>query len=104
VVKERRKIATVEEVQNLPDQSCARSSAAIRIAGTLHRIGLTIIVISIIDNLNEFVVDLRNLSKPHWLSWFGWVAPYSLWIGVLLVFGGIVVRDGSWRRKRPGSD
>ena len=75
-----------------------------RIAGTLHRIGLTIIVISVIDNINDFIVDSRHLTKPHWLSLFGSVAPYSLWIGVLLVFSGIVARDGSWRRTRPGSD
>jgi hypothetical protein len=79
VVKARRKIATVEEAHNLPEQPCAPSGPAIRIARTLHRLGLTIIVISIIDNINEFVADSRNLPKPHWLTSFGWVAPYSFW-------------------------
>jgi hypothetical protein len=104
VVKTRRQIATVEEAQNLPEQRSAPSRPAIRIARTLHRLGLTIIVISIIDNINEFVVDSRNLPKPHWLSSFGWVAPYSLWAGVLLVFAGIVARDRSWSRRRTGSN
>jgi hypothetical protein len=104
LVKARRKIATLEEAQSLSEQSCAPSRPVIRIADTLHRIGLTIIAMSIIDNINDFVVDSRNLPKPHWLSSFGWVAPYSLWAGVLLVFAGIVVRDRSWGRKRLGSD
>jgi hypothetical protein len=97
-------IATVEETQSPPEPRSAPSTPATRIARTLHRIGLTIIVISIIDNINEFVADSRNLPKSHWLSSFGWVAPYSLWAGVLLVFAGIVVRDRSWSRKRPNSN
>jgi len=105
MVKERRKIATVEEAQGpLSQQSYAPSRSAMRIAETLHRIGLTIILISITDNIDDFIVDSRHLTKPHCLSLFGWVAPYSLWIGVLLVFAGIVVRDGSWRRTPPDSD
>jgi hypothetical protein len=98
VVRAQHKIATVEEAQILPEQPSAASRPATRIAGTLHRIGLTIIVVSVIDNINEFVVDSRNLPKPHWLSSFGWVAPYSLWAGVVLVFAGIIVRDRSWKR------
>ena len=101
MVTARRKIATVEEAQSLPERP---SSPTIGIARTLHRIGLTIIVISIIDNINEFVADSRNLPKPHWLSSFGWVASYSLWAGVVLVFAGIVVSDRSWNRRRPGSN
>jgi hypothetical protein len=100
VVKEPQ-IATVEEAQSLPEQPSSPTRPAIRIAGALHRIGLTIIVISIIDNINEFVADSRNLPKPHWLSSFGWVASYSLWAGVLLVFAGIVVRDRNRRSPRP---
>ena len=98
VVRAQHKIATVEEAQILHEQPSAASRPATRIAGTLHRIGLTIIVVSVIDNINEFVVDSRNLPKPHWLSSFGWVAPYSLWAGVVLVFAGIIVRDRNWKR------
>jgi hypothetical protein len=64
-------------------------------------------VISIIDNINEFVADSRNLPKPHWLSSFGWVASYSLWAGVVLVFAGAWCAiedgtgDGQVRTKRP---
>ena len=74
-----------------------------RIANTLHRFGLTLIIISIIDNVNDLISDSRHLTKHHWLSWFDGFAPYSLWIGVLLVFAGIVVRDRNWGRS-PGSE
>ena len=79
------------------------NKSAVRIADMLHRIGLAIIVISIIDNINEFVAASRNLPKAHWLSSFDRIAPYSLWIGVVLVFAGIVVRDRNWGRRQPGS-
>jgi hypothetical protein len=49
-----------------------------RITNTLHRFGLTIILISIIDNINDFISDSRHLVKHHWLSSFDRVAPYSL--------------------------
>jgi hypothetical protein len=101
VVKERRKIATAEEAESLPsERSHARESnkSSTRIANTLHRVGLTTILISITDNINDFIVDSRHLTKHQWLSSLDRVAPYSLWIGVLLVFAGIVVRDRKSRR------
>ena len=107
MVKEQRKIATVEEVQSVPsERSYARESnkSSTPIANTLHRVGLTTILISIIDNINDFIADSRHLTKHQWLSSFDRIAPYSLWIGVLFVFAGIVVRDRSWGRRRAGSD
>lgn len=103
MVKERRKIAAAEEAQSLPSEcSHARKSnkSSTRIANTLHRVGLTTILISITDNINDFIVDSRHLAKHQWLAWFDRVAPYSLWIGVLFVFAGIVVRDRNWKRPR----
>jgi hypothetical protein len=107
VVKEQVKIATAEEAQSLPsERSDARefNKSSTRIANTLHRFGLTIIVISIIDNLNDFIVDSRHLTKHTWLSSFDRVVPYSLWIGVLLVFAGIVVRDRKGGKEQSSSD
>jgi hypothetical protein len=103
VVKARRKIATAEEAQSLPsERSHARESnkSSTRIASKLHRFGLTIILISITDSINDFIVDSRHLAKHEWLSSFDRIAPYSLWIGVVLVFAGIVVRDRN-RAKPP---
>jgi hypothetical protein len=74
-----------------------------RITTTLHRFGLTIILISIIDNISDFISDSRHLAKHHWLSSFDGFVPYSLWIGVLLVFAGIIVRDRS-RGRSSGSE
>jgi hypothetical protein len=79
------------------------NKSAVRIANTLHRIGLATILISIIDNINDFIADSRHLTKHQWLSSFDRVAPYSLWIGVLFVFAGIVVRDRNWGRRRTDS-
>jgi hypothetical protein len=76
------------------------NKSSIRIANALHRVGLTTILISIIDNINDFIVDSRHLAKHEWLSSFDRIAPYSLWIGVVLVFAGIVVRDRN-RAKPP---
>jgi len=109
VVPAQRKIATVEEAQSLPsERSYARVSdkSSSRIADTLHSVGLTTILISIIDNINDFIADSRHLTKHQWLCLFSFdrVAPYSLWIGVLFVFAGIVVRDRSWSTRRPGSN
>jgi hypothetical protein len=101
VVKERRKIATAEEAQSrLPERSHARESnkSRTRVANALHRVGLTTILISITENINDFIVDSRHLAKHQWLSSLDRVAPYSLWIGVLFVFAGIVVRDRNSRR------
>jgi hypothetical protein len=101
VVKEQDKIATAEEAESLPsERSHARESnkSSTRIADTLHRVGLTTILISITDNINDFIVDSRHLAKHQWLSSFDRVAPYSLWIGVLFVFAGIVVRDRNSQR------
>jgi hypothetical protein len=101
VVKERRKIATAEEAESLPsERSHARESnrSSTRIANTLHRVGLTTILISITDNINDFIVDSRHLTKHQWLASFDRVAPYALWVGVLFVFAGIVVRDRNSRR------
>jgi hypothetical protein len=100
VVKEQGKIATAE-AESLPsERSHAREStkSSTRIANTLHRVGLTTILISITDNINDFIVDSRHLAKHQWLSSFDRIAPYSLWIGVLFVFAGIVVRDRNSRR------
>ena len=101
MVKERRKIATAEEAQSLPsERNHARESnkSSTRIANTLHRVGLTTILISITDSINDFIVDSRHLAKHQWLSSFDRIAPYALWIGVLFVFAGIVVRDRNWGR------
>jgi hypothetical protein len=101
VVKEHDKIATAEEAESLPpERSDAPESnkSRIRIATTLHRVGLTTILISITDSINDFIVDSRHLAKHQWLSSFDRIAPYSLWIGVLFVFAGIVVRDRNWGR------
>ena len=103
VVKERRKIATAEEAESLPPESSHAgdsNKSSTRIANALHRFGLIIILISIIDNINDFIVDSRHLAKHQWLSSFDRVAPYSLWIGVLFVFAGIVVR-GRNKAKSP---
>ena len=103
MVKERDKIATAEEAESLPSESShARESnkSSTRIANALHRVGLTTILISITDSINDFIVDSRHLTKHQWLSSFDRIAPYSLWIGVLLVFAGIVVRDRN-RAKSP---
>jgi hypothetical protein len=97
----RSKIATAEEFQSLPpERSYALDSnkSRIRIANTLHRVGLTTILISITDNINDFIVDSRHLAKHELLSSFDRLAPYSLWVGVLFVFAGIVVRDRKSRR------
>jgi hypothetical protein len=105
VVKEHDKIATAEEAESLPsERSHARESnkSRIHIANALHRVGLTTILISITDNINDFIVDSRHLAKHQWLSSFDRLAPYSLWVGVLFVFAGIVVRDRGWRRRSSG--
>ena len=107
MVTTRRKIATAEEAESpSSERSHARDSnkSRIRLANTLHRVGLITILISITDNINDFIVDSRHLAKHQWLSSLDRVAPYSLWIGVLLVFAGIVARDRSWRSRRPGSN
>jgi hypothetical protein len=101
VVKEQGKIATTKEAESPPSESShARESnkSSTRIANTLHRVGLTTILISITDNINDFIVDSRHLAKHQWLSSFDRIAPYSLWIGVLFVFAGIVVRDRNSRK------
>jgi hypothetical protein len=105
VVKERRNIATAEETQvPVPEQNRAPSRSAKRIADTLHDIGLSIIVMSIVANVSDLIVVSRHLTEPSWLSRPSRITPYSLWIGVLFVFAGIVVRDRSWSRRRPGSN
>jgi hypothetical protein len=109
VVKEQRMIATVKEAQSQPsERNYARVSnqSSSSIGHTLHRIGLTTILVSIIDNINDFIADSRHLTKHQWLwlSSFDRLAPYSLWIGVVFVFAGIVVRDRNWSRRRAGSD
>jgi hypothetical protein len=101
VVKEHDKIAASEEAESLPSgRSHARKSnkSSTRIANTLDRFGLTTILISITDNINDFIVDSRHLAKHELLSSFDRLVPYSLWIGVLFVFAGIVVRDRNWGR------
>ena len=98
-------IARVEEAQGtLSEPTCAPSKSATRIANTLHDIGLSIMVISIVANVSDLIVVSRHLTEPNWLSRISRVTPYSLWAGMLLVFAGIVVRDGSWRRTPPVSD
>jgi hypothetical protein len=107
VVKEQGKIAAAEEAESLPsERSHARESnkSSTRIANALHRVGLTTILVSITDNINDFIVDSRHLAKHQWLSSFDQVAPYTLWIGVLFVFAGIVVRDRKWGREQSSSD
>jgi hypothetical protein len=74
------------------------NKSSIRIANALHRVGLATILISITDNINDFIVDSRHLAKHQWLASFDRVAPYTLWIGVLFVFAGIIVRDRNSRR------
>jgi hypothetical protein len=103
VVEARRKIPTVEDAQSVSSErryAGVSNKSSTRIANTLHRVGLTTILISIIEKINDFIADSRHLIKHHWLS-FDRIAPYSLWIGVLLVFAGIVVRDRDWRRRSP---
>jgi hypothetical protein len=71
VVEAQRKIATVEKAQSVPfDRSYARVSNKFStpIANTLHRVGLTMILISIIDNINDFIAESRHLTKHQWLS------------------------------------
>jgi uncharacterized membrane protein len=85
------------------DPSDSRKST-LTIAGTLHYIGLTIIVTSIIGSIQELIIVPRRLIGPRWMSSFGRFAPYSLWAGLLLVFAGIVVRDRSWKRTPPKSE
>ena len=87
MVKEQRMIATVEEAQSQPsERNYARVSnqSSSSIAHTLQ----------------------RHLTKHQWLwlSSFDRLAPYSLWIGVVFVFAGIVVRDRNWSRRRTGLD
>jgi hypothetical protein len=87
---------TAEEPQILPPESSDAldsNKSPTRIANTLHRVGLTVILISITDNINDFIVDSRHLANHQWLSSFDRFVPYTLWIGVLFVFAGIVVRD-----------
>ena len=68
------------------------------IVDTLHHVGLTIILMSIIAHIAELILVSRPLTEPSWLSSFHKITPYSLWAGVLLVLTGIVVRDRSWKR------
>ena len=74
------------------------------IAGSLHNIGLSIIVISVIGTVQDSIVLSRRLIEPRWVLSFNRFAPYSLWGGLLLVFTGIFLRDRSWGRKPPRSD
>jgi hypothetical protein len=99
VVKEQGKIATAEQGEPSERWNARESNeSSTRIANTLHRVGLTTILISITDNINDFIIDSRHLAKHQWLSSLDRIAPYSLWIGVLLVFAGIAVRDRNSRR------
>lgn len=101
MVKARSEIVTAEEAQSLPpERNYARDSnkSSTRVANALHRVGLTTIAISITNNINDFIVDSRHLAKHQWLSSFDRIVPYTLWIGVLFVFAGIVVRDRNWGR------
>ena len=74
------------------------------IVDTLHHVGLTIILISIIAHIAELILVSRQLTEPSWLSSFNKIAPYTLWAGVLLVFVGLVVCDRNWSRRRTGSN
>jgi hypothetical protein len=74
------------------------------IVDTLHRVGLTIILISIVVHIAELIVVSRHLAEPSWLSSFNKITPYAVWAGMLLVFAGIVMRDRSWTSRRPGSN
>jgi hypothetical protein len=51
-----------------------------------------------VDNINDFTAYSRHLHNHHWLSSFDRVTPYTVWIEVLFVFAGIVVRDRNWGR------
>lgn len=75
-----------------------------RMGNALHATGVGIITISIVAHISRSIIESRHLTQPTWLSSFGTITPYSLWAGLLLVFAGIIVRDGSWRRTPPGSD
>jgi hypothetical protein len=60
-VVERRKIAAIEEAQApLSEQRCAPSRSAMRIADTLHRIGLNVMVISIVAHIVGLIVVSRH--------------------------------------------
>ena len=98
MVTAQRKIATLEEAQSLSEQRRVPSRPAIRIAGTLHLIGLNVMVISIAAHIVQLIAVSRHLKQPNWLSSFNRFTPYSLWAGLLLVFAGIVVRDRRWGR------
>ena len=74
------------------------------IGDTLHHVGLTIILISIIAHIAELILASRQLTESSWLSELHKVAPYSLWVGVVLIFAGILVRDRNWSRRRTGSN
>jgi len=68
------------------------------VADTLHHLGLTIILISVMAKIGELILVSR---EPSWLSWVNKITPYSLWAGVLLVFVGIIVWERN--RRRPDS-
>jgi hypothetical protein len=99
-----------EYTENLiePELSAVRRvrklSRAMRMGNALHAAGVGIMTISIVAHLSRSVLESRHLIQPTWLSSFNTITPYSLWAGLLLVFAGIVVRDGSWGRQRLDSD
>ena len=78
-------------------------SRSMRMGNALHATGVGIMTISIVMHVSQSVIESRHLTQPTWLSSFSAITPYSLWAGLLLVFAGIVVRDRSWSRRRPGS-
>lgn len=75
-----------------------------RVGNALHATGVGIMTISIVAHLSRSVLESRHLTQPAWLSSITTITPYSLWAGLLLVFAGIVVRDGSSGRQGPDSD
>jgi hypothetical protein len=78
-------------------------SRSMRMGNSLHATGAGIMNISIVAHIWWSIIQSRHLTQPSWLSSFGTITTYSLWAGLLLVFAGIVVRDRSWSRRRPGS-
>lgn len=107
MVKEPRKISTEQNVIR-PDLSAVepvrKLSRSTRMGNALHATGVGIMTISIVAHICRSIIDSRHMTQPSWLSSFSTITPYSLWTGLLLVFAGIVVRDRSWSRRRPGSN
>lgn len=67
-------------------------------ANMLHYTGVSIVIVSITARIGESLVMSNRLIEPTWLWTLSRIAAYALWIGVAVVFSGIIIQDRAGKR------